>query len=127
MVMTYIPSLPALLYSIDTDDMAEWNKNALHSLLEDFKLHIIVSISLIDKLHKAAGGFMDGAEVQKVRSMPSDAEQMGELIRILLGKRNEDFNIFCTLLRKSNYPARADQLEKKARQFRGEPGTHVLN
>ena len=120
---------PALPYSTDTDEntMAKWNEDALHSLLQDLKLHVIVKTSLINKLHKAAGGFMDGAEVQKVRSKPSDAEQMEEIVQTLLGKGNAEFNIFCTLLHNSNYSGWAKKLERKAIELRGQPGTHELN
>ena len=69
---------------------------------------------------------MNQAEAQAVESKPNNAEQMGELIRILLGKRNADFYTFCTMLQQSSYGLWADKLERKAGEFRGEPGTHVL-
>ena len=105
--------------------MAEWNKDALTANLGDLKLYVIVKNGLVDKLQKAAGGFMSEAEAQAVESKPDNAEQMGELVRILRGKKNKDFRIFCTMLRKSNYETWAEQLELKAREVKGEPGTHV--
>ena len=81
---------------------------------------------LNNKLQKAAGGFMSREEALAVESKPSNAEQMGELIRILLGKGNADFRTFCTMLRQSNYSVWADELERKAREFRRETGAHVL-
>ena len=105
--------------------MEEWNRKALISLQENLKLYVIMNTGLTDKLQKAAGGFMNQAEAQTVDSKPNNAEQMGELIRILLGKRNADFKIFCTMLRKSNYDSWAAELESKAREFREEPGTNT--
>ena len=106
--------------------MEEWNRGALISLQEDLKLYVIVNTGLINKLRKAAGGFMNEAEAQAVESKANNAEQMGEIIRILLGKRNADFKIFCTMLQQSNYGLWSEQLERKAREIRGEPGTQVL-
>ena len=105
--------------------MVRWNQDALVALQGELKLNVITSTGLTDRLQRAAGGFMDRAEAQAVESKPSN-EQMGEVIRILLGKRNADFKIFCRILRESNYSVWADELERKAREFRGEPGTHVL-
>ena len=106
--------------------MEEWNRHALISLQEQLKLKVIMNTGLINKLHKTAGGFMDQAEAQAVESKPNNAEQMGELIRILLGKRNVDFKIFCTMLQQSNYGLWSEELERKAREISGEPGTQVL-
>ena len=107
--------------------MEEWNRDALVSLQGDLKLNVIMKTGLIDKLQMAAGGFLSRAEAQAVESKPSNAEQMGELIRILLGKGNADFRTFCRMLRQSNYNMWADQLERRAREFREEPGVHVLS
>ena len=128
LVMTTLPAAPLSCCSTesDTGPMKEWNKDALVSLQGKLKLNIMVNMGLIDKLQRAAGGFMDQAEAQAVESKPSNAEQMGELIRILLGKRNADFRTFCTMLRETNNGLWADELERKASEFRGEPGTHVL-
>ena len=104
--------------------MEEWNRDALVSLQGDLKLNVVMKTGLIDKLQTAAGGFLSRAESQVVESKPSNAEQMGELIRILLGKGNADFRTFCRMLRQSNYNMWADQLERRAREFRGESGVH---
>ena len=111
----------------DTGPMMEWNKDALVSLQGDLKLNVIMNTGLVNKLQKAAGGFMDRAEAQSVESKPNNAEQMGELIRILFGKSNADFNIFCSMLHQCNYSSWADALERKAREFREEPGMQVLS
>lgn len=78
--------------------MEEWNRDALVSLQENLKLKVRIQPGLVNKLQKAAGGFMSDAEAQAVMSKQSNAEQMGELIRILLGKGNADFRTFCTML-----------------------------
>ena len=98
--------------------MAEWNRDALVSLQGELKDNVIMNLGLINRLQLAAGGFMMRSEAQAVESKPNNVEQIGELIRILFGKRNADFHIFCTMLRKSNYALWADELEKKAREFR---------
>ena len=85
-----------------------------------------MNTGLIDMLQKAAGGFMSQAEAQAVESKPNNAEQMGELIRILLGKRNAVFKTFCTMLRQSNNGLWAEELERKAREISREPGMQVL-
>ena len=108
------------------EPMEEWNREALISLQEQLKLNVMVNTVLINKLQKAAGGFMNEAEAQTVESKPNNAEQMGEIIRILLGKRNADFKIFSTMLQQSNYGLWSEQLERKAREISGEPGTQVL-
>ena len=69
---------------------------------------------------------MSREEALAVESKQSNAEQMGELVQILLGKGNADFRTFCTMLRESNNSIWADELERKAREFRGETGAHVL-
>ena len=106
--------------------MEEWSRAALVSLQGDLKINVIMKNGLNNKLQKAAGGFMSREEAQAVESKPSSAEQMGELIRILLGKGNADFRTFCTMLRQSNYSVWADELERKVREFRRETGAHAL-
>ena len=126
-----VTALPAALLSCcstdsDTGPMEEWNRDALVSLKGKLKKNVIIKNGLNNKLQKAAGGFMNEEEAQSVESKPSNAEQMGELIRILLGKGNADFRTFCRMLRQSSYNVWADQLERRAREFRREPGAHVL-
>ena len=107
--------------------MEEWNRDALVALQGELKLNVVMKTGLIDKLQTAAGGFLSRAEAKVVESKPSNAEQMGELIRILLGKGNADFRTFCRMLRQSNHSVWAEQLERRAREFRGESGAHVLS
>ena len=126
--MTTLPATPLsfCFTESETGPMEEWNKYALVSLQGELKENVIVNNGLNNKLQKAAGGFMARAEAQAVESKPSNAEQMGELIRILLGKRNADIRTFCRMLRETNNGLWAAELERKAREFRGEPGMHLL-
>ena len=126
--MTNLPAAPLSCCSTDSDmgPMEEWNRNALVSLKGDLKHKVLMHTGLNNKLQKAAGGFMNPEEAQAVEDKPNNAEQMGELIQILLGKRNADFKIFCTILRQTNNGLWADMLEQKASEFREKTGTHVL-
>ena len=98
--------------------MEKWNVKALTALKGDLKSNVIVKNGLIDTLEIDADGFMSKAEVQTVESKSSDPEQMGEIIRILQGKSEADFGIFCQLLRRVAYNAWATKLEEKAREFK---------
>ena len=90
--------LPCCSTDSDTGPMKEWNRAALVWVQGDLKMNVIMKNGLNNKLQKAAGGFMSREEALAVESKPSNAEQMGEFIRILLGKRNADFRTFCTML-----------------------------
>ena len=89
-------------------------------------MNVIMKNGLNNKLQTASGGFMSREEALAVESKASNVEQMGELIQNLRRKGNADFRIFCTMLRESKYSVWADELERKAREFRGETGAHVL-
>ena len=102
--------------------MSSWNDDSLVSLRESLKLNVLMRTGLINKLEKAAGGFMSRSEAQKVRGLSSDSEQIDEVIEILRGKRDEDFCTFCTILRESNYGNWAAALEREAQQLRKERG-----
>ena len=106
--------------------MKKWNSRALTALKGDLKKRVIVKTQLMDILETDAGGFMNEAEAQLVESKPDNAEQMGEIIRILLGKSDAAFGTFCKMLHDVNYGTWADQLETKAEEFQRESGTRVL-
>ena len=103
--------------------MQEYNTNALMALKGQLKVKVKM-MGLLDDLSKAAGGFLNEVEVLSVQNKPNDFEQMGQVIEILQGKTNGDFNVFCNLLRKWDYAGWANDLEKKAREFGG-PGKHL--
>ena len=107
------------------DPMSTWNKSALVALTADLKEHVILNHGLNDKLEDVAGGFMSRAEAQAVRSKPNSPEQMGQLIVILLGKRNKDFNTFCEMLQNSNNSVWANQLQERARELKHKSGKHA--
>ena len=109
--------LCAFVFSTD-HPMSQWNIDALVSLQGDLKLRVLMSTGLSDKLQKAAGGFMNSAEEQQVRKQHGDDEQMGKLIAILKGKQDKDFITFLEMLRSANYGVWADELERKAEEFK---------
>ena len=106
--------------------MSPWNDDALVSLKESLKLNVLMNIGLVDKLEKAAGGFMSRAEAQIVRALPSNSDQIGRVIETLRGKADEDFDTFCAMLRDSNNGTWADQLKREAQLRRGGKGTYTV-
>ena len=105
--------------------MKKWNKEALIALTAELEEYVIVANGLCAILQKSAGGFMSGMEAQVVTSKQNNAEQMGELIKILLGKGDADFGTFCMMLRDVNYEVWANMLEEKAGEFKSKSGTYV--
>ena len=101
--------------------MAEWNQAALVALQGYLKMNVKM-IQLSDILEKPAGGFMDRAEVLRVKAKAGDAEQMGQVIDILRGKEDEAFYKFCDLLQCSNYGVWARELKSAAERFKIEQG-----
>ena len=102
--------------------MKNWNKDALVVLTAQLKLNIIMNNGLNDKLTTVVGGFMIDAEAKVVLSKSNNADQMGELIRILLGKSDADFDIFCNMLKSVGYEAWASELKKTAGRLKRESG-----
>ena len=105
--------------------MKEWNRDALEALRGELKERVIMKHGLNDRLVTVAGGFMSGAEAQAVRGKTTNAEQMGELISILVGKCDGDFGKFCAMLRDVSYGVWANELEKKAEWFKQTPGAYM--
>lgn len=75
--------------------MSSWNDCALVSLKEDLKLNVLLGTGLMDKLEKAAGGFMNRNEAQAVEGKSNNTERMDCVIAILRGKGDDDFQSFC--------------------------------
>ena len=67
---------------------------------------------------------MDKPEAQTVREQSGNIKQMDKVIDILLGKTDKDFTTFLKMLQDSNYKVWAEELEKRAEQFKKE-GTCV--
>ena len=65
---------------------------------------------------------MNRAEVLSVKAKTGDMEQMGEVINILRGKEDTAFDIFCNLLRRSNYGVWAQELVSAAERRTTEQG-----
>ena len=107
----------ALVFSTD-HPMSPWYVDALVSLQGDLKLRVLMNTGLSDKLQKAAGGFMSATEEQQVKEQHGDSKQMGKLIDILKGKQDKDFIIFLKMLRSANYGVWADELTKRAEEFK---------
>ena len=101
--------------------MAEWNQAALVALQGSLKTNVTM-IQLCDMLERPAGGFMDRAEVLTVKAKTGDMEQMGEVINILRGKEDAAFDIFCDLLRRSNYGVWAEELASAAEGLKTDQG-----
>ena len=105
--------------------MAEWNQAALVALQGSLKTNVKM-IQLYDVLERPAGGFMDRAEVLSVTAKTGDMEQMGEVINILRGKEDAAFDIFCDLLRRSNYGVWAQELVSSAERLKTEQGKFTV-
>ena len=95
--------------------MSDCNSNALTALRLELKTKIVMGPHLINMLEIPAGGFMTTAEAQSVRNAESPMEQ---LIAILLGKGDKEFDIFCDMLEKSNYCVWAVKLKQVAVSLR---------
>ena len=115
--MVHLLSCCALVFSTD-HPMSQWNKAALDSLQGDLKLRVKMSTGLSNKLQKAAGGFMSAIEEQLVKEQHGDSKQMSKLIDILKGKQDKDFILFLRMLRRANYGVWADELVRKAIEFK---------
>ena len=64
---------------------------------------------------------MSKAEAQLVMNQTGDNEKMAELVRMLRGKGDKEFDTFCEMLRKSNYDVWANELQKQAYHFQFNP------
>ena len=110
-VFPYIPLGP----------MAKWNASALVALKGKLKSNITM-IELGDMLPRSAGGFMNAAEALSVTAKTGDVEQVGQIIKILQGKGDEDFATFCRMLRQCNYEVWARELELTAERSKTSEG-----
>ena len=107
----------AFVFSTD-HPMSQWNIDALVALQGDLKLNVLMDTGLSDMLQEAAGGFLNAMEEQQVKEQQGNSKQMGKLIEILKGKQDKDFSTFLKMLRRTNYEVWADELERKAKEFR---------
>lgn len=93
--------------------MSQKNHDALVKLKLELKTNVKM-FQLLDILEEAAGGFMSKAEAVNVRGKSGDADQMGALIEILLGKGDAQFLTFCTMLERSGHKEWAYELKLAA-------------
>ena len=63
---------------------------------------------------------MNRFEARTVREQPGNIKQMDKVIDILLGKADKDFTTFLKMLWDSNNKVWAEELEKRAEQFKEE-------
>lgn len=98
--------------------MSPWNDSALVNQQMRLMNNVRLAPQLQYMLEQPAGGFMTQAEAESVTSKTSDSEQMAQVIRILRGKGNNEFRVFCELLQRSNYGLWAEELQKAAEDFK---------
>ena len=80
-----------------------------------------VSSQLRYMLEKPAGGFMSRAEALSVMNQTGENGKMAEVVRILRGKGDKEFEIFCEMLQRSNYGVWANRLRVEAAYFQMHP------
>ena len=85
-------------------------------ITSSLKFNMRVSMGLLDRLPRSAGGFLNRAEMV-IQNKPNDSPHTGQLIDIMQGKTNGKVKVFCNLLWQCNYAVWADELEKKARSL----------
>ena len=100
--------------------MSGYNSYALTALQGDLKDNVAMSIRIFDMLDITQGGFMTRAEAMNIQS---NANPMVRLVEILRGKTDKEFDTFCDMLEKSNYPIWAFTLKRAAAGFKAL--THV--
>ena len=98
-----------------TGPMSGYNSSALTAFREKLKTNVAMKPHLIDMLEEQAGGFRTRAKAKSVRNAE---DPMEELIAILLGKGDKEFNTFCDMLEKGNHSAWADGLRQKAEWYK---------
>ena len=107
-----------LLFSSTARPVSSWNKDALVSLQEELQLHVLMDTGFGNRLEKAAGGFLSYFEARTVREQSGNTNQIQKVIELLHGKTDEDFVTFLEMLRASNNKVWADELERKAKDFK---------
>lgn len=74
----------------------------------------IVANNLLRELHCGVGGFLTEEECASIADQSDNAEQVDELMKILLTKKDEDFESFCNVLEKHGYRWWSDRLKEAA-------------
>ena len=112
--------------------MRQWNQDALTSLKEDLMVNVNVKDSgMINYLTKVPTispgkpsiGILSRRETMVVQAMVG-MDQMGKIIDMLLGKEDEAFHNFCTILEQCDYEVWSERLNERARAFKKATGIH---
>ena len=97
----------------DLKPMSENRRKSLTALLPEFQTKLLLD-NIKSHLHTDAGGVLNDLEMDEVFCERSQAKQVSELIRILRGKSDADFEAFCRVLINNGYACWARQLKEKA-------------
>ena len=101
--------------------MSEARRGAIEVLRPRLKLYVNVKGGLEDRLHKVTGGFMNYEELQAVSEQRAPSAKVDKILTILLGKGDNEFDIFLKLLEETNQIAWVQELRQQARA-QGEAG-----
>ena len=80
-------------------------------------------ISLLRYLRCSEGGFLTEEEYASITDQSDNAEQVDELIKVLLTKKDKDFEWFCDILEKHSYKWWSEKLKEAA----GEPAKNTTS
>ena len=80
-------------------------------------------ISLLRYLRCSEGGFLTEEEYASITDQSDNAEQVDELIKVLLTKKDKDFEWFCDILKKHSYKWWSEKLKEAA----GEPAKNTIS
>ena len=81
--------------------------------------------NILPKLHKSAGGFLNDAEQEEVKSGRSNQTKMHILFEILKTKDEAALTTFCKVLEVSKYAEAAEKLKKEI-ALRGNKVAHYI-
>ena len=113
--------------------MLPWNQDALTSLKEDLMVNVNVDdLGMINRLTKVPAislgkpsiGILSRRETSVVQERVG-MDQMGKIIDMLLGKEDEAFQNFCTILEQCNAEVWSERLNERARAFKKATGIHL--
>ena len=105
--------------------MSPHYRQALLAMESQLILNVKVATSLQTHMHTDAGGFMDDTEYYLVMDEKPGHERMLSLLKILLRKGDNEYNIFLAMLRASGLGDLAQAVQDKAEEFSRTPSTPV--
>ena len=112
--------------------MLPWNQDALTSLKEDLMVNVNVKdsgmINCLTKVPAISPGKPSIGILRRRETMVVQAtvgiDQMGKIIDMLLGKEDEAFRNFCTILEQCGAGVWSERLKERARAFKKATGIH---